>query len=97
MFTMILISLLIAGAGSTSQAEVVVQEPGTNAVFKVDGKVVPAAEASKAAESSNTKIERCTPIKDAVAVDGHVVQALRCKRVIKSLNPKNGNTTWKNL
>lgn len=75
-------------------AEIVVEESGAGVYFTVDGKQVTPVEAEKAA-AGEAKIEKCSPIKDARTSDGK--PAYRCKRVIKRINPKTGNSNWKNL
>lgn len=90
-----LLSLVLLYASAHARADVVIAEPGSNVLFYVDGKQASALEAKHAAETSKSKIERCSPIKDAKTSDGK--PAFRCKQVIESVNPKNGNTTWKNL
>lgn len=87
--------MFIALTGVSSLADVVVEESGANAYFLVDGHKSTPVEATVAAEKNGVPIERCTAIKDARTTDGQ--PAYRCKRVIKRINPKNGNSTWKNL
>lgn len=90
-----ILSLTLLYASAHARAEVVIEESGANATFRVDGKSATPIEAKHAAETSKSKVERCTPIKDAETDDGK--PARRCKVVIERINPKNGNTTWKNL
>jgi hypothetical protein len=96
----VLKAVLILGSvwliAANARAEVVVDslQDGVG-YFIVDGHKVSPADASIAAEKSNAKIIRCTIIKDAMTDDGK--PARKCKQVVKHINPKNGNSTWKNL
>lgn len=75
-----------------AHAEVRVEESGSNATFRVNGKPATAVDASNAAKG-DAKVERCTPIKGAETKSGEA--AFRCKRVDLIINPKTGTTKWK--
>lgn len=93
MFKLIIAGLMVC---TGAIADVVVEEAGGNAVFKVDGKQSTPVEAQEAARTGKHKVEKCTPIKGAVSSDGENTSAYRCKRVILRINPKTGSTSWKN-
>lgn len=86
----------VIGCQSVS-AEVIVEESGSKAIFKVSGAQVTPVQAQEAARSPNARVERCTPIKGAVSASGGEVGAYKCKFVVLVINPKTGTTKWKNL
>lgn len=88
----ILATLLLIG--SYASAEIIVEEPGSKAIFQVNDRTVSPVEAQAAAAGHN-KVVRCSPIKDAMTSDGK--PAYRCKQVSLVINPKTGTTKWKNL
>ena len=79
---------------SAAHAEVVAfEESGANTVFKIDGKVSTPVEALAAAPKH--QIEKCTPIKGAMDVNGKSIGAVKCKVVVLMFNPKTGMPKWK--
>lgn len=92
-----LVILILLTVSSLARAEVIVEESGSKSIFKVDGKQASPVDAQAAAQANKSKVERCTPIKDASGADGGAIHAYRCKRVVLVINPKTGTTKWKNL
>lgn len=90
---LLIMSLLLTGMSAT--AEVIVEESGSKAIFRVNDKNVSPVDAQEAARNNSNKVERCSPIKDAMTSDGN--PAYRCKRVVLVINPKTGTTKWKNI
>lgn len=86
--------IITMGFAYATQADVVVDDGTKDAFFMVDGHKASGLDASKAAETSGRKIQRCTPIKNSFTQSGE--PAYKCPFVVKHINPKNGNTTWKN-
>ncbi len=80
---------------SKAHAEVIqFEESGAGVVFKIDGKQASAPEAVQAAPKH--VIEKCTPVKGALALDGKTsVLAYKCKIVALMYNPKTGMPKWK--
>lgn len=70
----------------------------TTKFFKVSGKTVSAAEATKA-DDQGKPVVRCSPKKTkSVLVDADgkpIAVAFECKEVKRVLNANTGNTTWK--
>lgn len=89
-----LILFTLISAGMYAKADVVIDDGTKDAFFMVDGHKASAIDATKAAEESGRKIQRCTPIKNSFTTSGE--PAYKCPFVVKHINPKNGNTTWKN-
>ena len=80
---------------TAAHAEIVqFEESGAGVVFKIDGKQASAPEAVQAAPKH--VIEKCTPVKGALALDGKTsVLAYKCKIVALMYNPKTGMPKWK--
>lgn len=89
-----LILFTLISVGMYANAKVVIEESGANAFFMVDGHKTDAVTAAKAADSDTVEIKRCSPIKNSYTASGE--PAFKCNIVIKRINPKNGNTSWKN-
>ncbi len=95
MIKSILVAILLTGA--ISHADVIVEESGTKAIFKINGVPASPVDAQSAARDTSKRIERCTPIKGAVSASGGETAAYKCKFVVLVINPKTGTTKWKNL
>lgn len=91
---LLLMSILLTGLSQAAIAEVTVEESGTKAIFLLNGRQISPVEATEAAKTSS-KLQRCTPIKDALTGDGK--PAYRCKFVKMVINPKTGTTKWSNI
>ncbi len=94
-YPLIILALTLALQSHAARADVLVEESGSKAIFKINGKDVTPIEAQAKATDSNARIMRCSPIKDAYTTDGK--GAYRCKQVNLVINPKTGTTKWKNL
>ena len=92
-----LLSATIGLSASPAAADVVIEEPGSKAIFKVNGKKASPVEAQEASRNDQNLIERCMPIKGAVSLDGNEAFAYRCKIVVLVINSKTGTTKWKSL
>ncbi len=101
MLKSILSLVLSIGLSSAAvHADVIVEESGSKSIFKVNDSKVSPVQAQEAARNNSNKVERCTPIKDAVFDDVAAPKeaiAYRCKRVVLVINPKTGTTKWKNI
>jgi len=86
--------IMILTLNQIAYAEVGIDDNKSTAIFKIDGKVVSAVDAAKAAPTH--EIEKCTPIKGAESVSGGEVLAVKCKVVILVYNTKTGTPHWKN-
>lgn len=89
----LLLTAMLLTLCAQASARTMVDSGTNNAVFKLDGKVVSPVEASQG--SDNHDIEKCTPIKGALSADGSEALAYKCKFVVRVINPKTGNSTWK--
>lgn len=91
------LSILCATVAINASADVIVEESGTKAIFKINGHQSSPVDAQDAARNNSNRIERCTPIKGAVSASGGETVAYKCKFVVLVINPKTGTTKWKNL
>ena len=87
--------LAVLNIFAKAHAEVTSVHGATNgAVFKADGKVVTAREATELAKTK--QIERCTPIKGAADINGNAIGAVKCSSVVLQYDDtsKTGLPKW---
>jgi hypothetical protein len=92
----LVLGLFLFWGSAHAENKTIVDDGTTTAYFKVDGKKT-TPEGAVAGWHANRLIEQCKPKKGNFEDDsGKSRAAFQCKKVVRHINTKNGNETWKN-